>query len=900
MVGRTLSHYEIIEPLGAGGMGEVYLGEDTRLGRKVAIKVLPGEYASDPERLARFEQEARAAAALNHPHIAVVHDIGTEGDTHFIVQEYLEGQSLRERLDKGALPVDKALDLAIEVGEGLTAAHKAGVVHRDLKPDNIFVTQGGHAKILDFGLAKLTEAAAPATGLSMSPTVLGTVAGQVMGTAGYMAPEQVEGDAEIDGRADIFAFGCVLYEMATGKRAFSGESVLDTLHAIKRTEPQAIEEINTALPADLRRIVAKCLAKDPAGRYQHADDLTVDLGRLATEVESGTAAPLHAAAGAASSRWGPSVPLAAAVAVAILSVAAGSLAPWAGRNAPEPALLQLELTVPEGLNVAAIGNQVVTASPDGRDVVLSLVDAEPGPEELDAPTTRRLYRRRLDGLGLELIEGTENARAPAFSPNGEWLAFRGENAQLRKVPLNGGPVITLARPADNGPAWGDDDMIYYTRDNELWRVPAAGGEAERVAEEGDAAFDGPLSALPGSRGILAATESDGGTRIEVIDLETKQRTVIADAGDRPQYSPAGYVLYGHDATLWALPFDLDALQATGPPLVVAQGVAIAGSRFTTARFSVSNDNKLIYMAGDPGNVGDRIAWIDPETREVVRLSGPAAGRIRRVRASSDGSRVLVETDGDEATGIIQVYDPAQATFTTITRDGDPRSPAWSGDSTHVYFMANLSGEIDEYDIYRVPVDLSAPPERLLERPGRQRVAVVSPHDDWLIFIEPTNGGDAWLLPLDGGEPRPLLDTPAAEAVDDVSPDGTLFSYSTNRSGVWEEYVRPVDAEGVGYKISTDQALDGAFSPDGTRFYYWWGALRVVDLVREPELRISAERVLPQWATRAVRWDIVRDDESGRDLLLTSDAHVSGPGGGTQRELVVVTDWLELLDRLGGR
>jgi len=223
VVGKTLGHYEILEPLGKGGMGEVYLGEDTRLGRKVAIKVLPAEFASDPERLARFEQEARAAAALNHPHIAVVHDVGSEAAedgtiTHFMVQEYLEGQSLRERLDKGALPLDKALDLAIEVGEALIAAHKAGIIHRDLKPDNIFVTEEGHAKVLDFGLAKLTEMAAPTgSSASMSPTMLGTVAGQVMGTAGYMAPEQVNGE-QVDHRADLFAFGSVLYEMVTGRR----------------------------------------------------------------------------------------------------------------------------------------------------------------------------------------------------------------------------------------------------------------------------------------------------------------------------------------------------------------------------------------------------------------------------------------------------------------------------------------------------------------------------------------------------------------------------------------------------------------------------------------------------------------------------------------------------------
>ena len=311
MIGTSLGPYKILEQLGAGGMGEVYLAEDTRLGRKVAIKVLPAEFASDPERLARFEQEARAAAALNHPHIAVVHDIGFEEGTgaaeartdpnmaasaipavglHYMVQEYLDGEALREPLAKGALPLAKALLLAREVAEGLAAAHEAGIVHRDLKPGNIFITKDGHAKILDFGLAKLTELIGPSgSQASMSPTMMGTVAGQVMGTAGYMAPEQVQGEPDIDQRADLFAFGCVLYEMVSGRQAFSGQSVVQTLNRIAHEEPEPLSSIVKEVPAELQRIIKKSLAKEPAKRYQSAADLIVDLQLLAAEVEAGTA-----------------------------------------------------------------------------------------------------------------------------------------------------------------------------------------------------------------------------------------------------------------------------------------------------------------------------------------------------------------------------------------------------------------------------------------------------------------------------------------------------------------------------------------------------------------------------------------------------------------------------------
>ena len=325
-------------------MGEVYLAEDTRLGRKVAIKVLPAEFVSDPERLARFEQEARAAAARNHPHIAAVFDVGQEepddgsGTIHYMVQEHLEGETLREPLKKGALPLKKALGLATEVTEALAAAYSAGIIHRDLKPENIFITKEGHAKVLDFGLAKLTEVAAMSgSNASMSPTLLGTVAGQVMGTAGYMAPEQAEGDTEIDHRADLFAFGAVLYEMSSGTQPFVGKNALDTLHRIANANPELLSAMNSEVPSDLQRIVTKCLAKDTTDRYQHADDLLVDLRGVAKSVEAGTARPVGAAHGAASLGQRHAVPLPAAVAGAVVMAAFTALCGASrGRNRLPP------------------------------------------------------------------------------------------------------------------------------------------------------------------------------------------------------------------------------------------------------------------------------------------------------------------------------------------------------------------------------------------------------------------------------------------------------------------------------------------------------------------------------------------------------------------------------------
>ena len=502
--GTRLGHYEIIEPLGAGGMGEVYLAEDTRLGRKVAIKVLPAEFASDPERLARFEQEARASAALNHPHIAVVHDVGSEpgeggATTRFIVQEYLEGQSLRERLEKGVLPLDKALDLATEVGEALIAAHKAGIIHRDLKPENIFVTEEGHAKVLDFGLAKLIETAAPTGGsASMSPTMLGTVAGQVMGTAGYMAPEQVEG-GQVDQRTDLFAFGCLLYEVITGRKSFLGRSMVETMQRLVHEEPAPLEDVDAGLPSELQRILRKCLAKQPGRRYQDADDLVVDLAALAVEVGLGTALPISAAlpGAAVKSMGGPSWAIALPSAVALVLLGAGATWLLTRADPPAPAIpMSFEISLPQGTRFPAGLGTNIAVSPDGGAIVFVAED-ESG---------RQLYLRRTDERAEATpIGGTEDATVPSFSPDGEWVIFEvGSGGIVRRVSLSGDELYSICESCGSG-SWAEDRSIYFATQGSLFRVPESGGERQLVAEpmpdQGIPWLQSPV-VLPGGKTLL--------------------------------------------------------------------------------------------------------------------------------------------------------------------------------------------------------------------------------------------------------------------------------------------------------------------------------------------------------------------------------------------------------------
>jgi len=577
VVGKTLGPYKVIKLLGAGGMGDVYLGEDTRLGRKVAIKVLPAEFASDPERLARFEQEARAAAALNHPHIAVVHDVGSEpGEdgttTHFIVQEYLRGQSLRERLDKGALPLDKALDLATEVGEALIAAHKAGIIHRDLKPDNIFVTEEGHAKVLDFGLAKLTEMAAPTgSSASMSPTMLGTVAGQVMGTAGYMSPEQVNGET-VDTRSDLFAFGAVLYESVTGRRAFAGKSIPDTLSRILHDDPGPLAEVDASLPFELQRIVKKSLAKEPAKRYQAAGELVIDLQALGADVESGTAMPVGgqpviAPVTVETTRgvsWKLGVPI--AVSIAVVAALTGWWLARPGSGGSLPRIFSIDL--PEGTRLPAGQGPGIAISPDGQNIAYMA----------SGPAGRHLYLRRLGRLGSTLIPGTEEAINPTFSPDGKSLAFRvGEI--LKKVSLAGGEPFELCSTCGEA-SWGDAGDLIFVREGSLWRVPEVGGRPELITgpmpDRGVPYFRRPL-VLPGGKAVLFEPGVVGANAgAAVISLESKDVVVVATDGSDPFYSDTGHVVFARGDTLFAVPFDLDRLRVTGEPVPVVHGVRVEG------------------------------------------------------------------------------------------------------------------------------------------------------------------------------------------------------------------------------------------------------------------------------------------------------------------------------------
>ena len=927
ILGSTLGPYKILEPLGAGGMGEVYLGEDTRLGRKVAIKVLPEEFAADPERLARFEQEARAAAALNHPHIAVVHDIGFEpGEAgpreeagapplvaagtspsapaspspsatprasasppgvHYIVQEFLDGETLRAPLKKGALPLKKALHLAAEVAEGLAAAHAAGIVHRDLKPENLFVTKDGHAKILDFGLAKLTEAApvmSPGERASQSPTMLGTVAGQVMGTAGYMAPEQVQGGGEVDHRADLFSFGCVIYEMVGGRQAFAGRSVLQTLDLILNEEPPDLAEMVHDVPAQLQWILTKALAKDPGERYQSAGDLLVDLRRLAKEIESGKVLASATAAGgslagapdADGARAASHIPLKLAVPAGVVLAAVAVLAGWLlARPAlgPAPAPQRWDFDLPEGTFLPAGSGADIAVSPDGQTIAYVASGAA---------GSRRLYLRRLGQMDSIALPGTEDATAPFFSPDGDWVAFNAGGG-LKKVALAGGEPFTLCMPCGEG-SWADDGTIILAQDGALWRVPEVGGEPQLLVEpslDGERLDARRPTALPGSQAVLFQRGSTfPSTGVCIVSLETQEVIEVSGDGADPRWADTGHVLFPRGNTLFAVGFDLERFEVTSPPVPVLQNVRVeAGGALQAA---VSRHGLLVYAPADALS-GGALVWVDRAG------NGELAMQERRVfgaaRVSPDGTRIAV--DVRDTSGLdIWVYDIAPSTFRRLTTTANARYPVWTPDGAGVTFTEGSN------TLRWLPADGSGPAETLLVNETSNIYAESwGPAGDRLVFrrIRPTN--DLMVLEVGGGEPWEFLATEFAENAASLSHDGRWLAYQSNRSGTTEVYVRPFPGPGGETLVSIGGGGEPVWAPDDREIFYRGPSrLVAVSVETEPEFRILGREELfdatgySPSRTRAY-YDVHPD---GRFLIIRQEVT------GDRPKINVVVNWFEEL------
>jgi len=805
--GTRLGPYEIASPLGAGGMGEVFRARDTKLNRDVAIKVLPSAFAQDSERVARFRREAHVLASLNHPNIAAIHGLEESEGVVALALELVEGEDLAERLTRGAVPVDESIAIAKQIAEGLEAAHEKGIVHRDLKPANLKITKDGTVKILDFGLAKAyggEAEAAGSEGLSQSPTMSRqmTEAGVIFGTAAYMSPEQARGGT-VDKRADIWAFGVVLFEMLTGKRLFSGETVSDTLAAVLKTEPDW-EAVPASTPSGLRKLLRRCLTKEPRQRLQ-----AIGEARIALEQPLGTPDTVRASSGLRSLPW--VIALSATIAALVL------WAPW--RPAPTPAPpLRLSAELGAAVSLATDLGTAAILSPDGR--LLAFVASQ------GAVGRPRLHVRRLEQLDAEPLSGTEGARDPFFSPDGEWIAFFADG-KLKKVSVSGGAAVTLCDAAnDRGGSWAEDGTIFFTPASGagLSRVSSAGGTPQTLTTPDPASQEVTHrwpQVLPGGKAVLYTAHSTLGNyedaNLVVHSLEGDTRKVLHRGGYHGRYLPSGHLVFIHEGTLFAAPFDLDRLELSGEPVPALESVT-ANPGNAGAQFAFSRDGTLVYQRGEGLGLATPIQWMDREGK--IQPLRAAPGVYRAIRFSPDGRRLALEIL-ERGNRDVWVYEWERDTLSRLTFDpSDDTTPVWTPDGRRIAFSSARADQATG-NLYWQRTDGTGEAERLWESKNPQMPRSWHPSGKFLAFQEsnPQTSWDILILPLEGddasgwkpGKPTVFLNSPFSEEVPFFSPDGRWLAYMSNESGRYEVYVRPFIPGGSELRsdAGTSDSLEGA-------------------------------------------------------------------------------------------
>ena len=666
--GTRIGPYEVVSMVGAGGMGEVYRARDGKLGRDVALKVLPSAFASDPERIARLEREARTLATLNHPHIGGIYGFEESNGVRALALELVDGETLADRIARGAIPLEDVLPIARQIADALEAAHEHGIIHRDLKPANIKMTPQGVVKVLDFGLAKLADApdsgaATPAA--SLSPTITSpammTQAGMLLGTAAYMAPEQAKGKPA-DKRSDIWAFGCVLYEMLTGARAFDGEDVTETLASVLRSEVDwALLPPST--PAPVMRLLKRCVEKDSRRRLKHIGDARLELDERDE--------PPVAIPSARRPQWRLWPLMAAAVAGAIAGVAAWLFIP---REGAVP-VTRFAIPLPAGATLSTTQTATVALSPDGRTLVLS--SARSG-----------LLRRRLDGQSFEPIQGAESGSFPFFSPDSKWIGFR-EGGKLKKVPVAGGIATTLCDAVSAGTAaWGDNGSIIVSQGGDLYVVRDGGGALEPFLK---ADASGPLvqpAFVPGSKVLLARSGTVPG-QIVALDFDRRVRHPLVE-GTNPQIAATGELLFVRGGNLWAIRFDAKRLAVIGDPVIVVEslGASFAQNPLrSSSLFATSRDGSLVFIRSDP-ETNRSLVWLDRTGTAVPAL--PIRGAFQSPRLSPDGKRVAVSVSSESSLDL-WTYELESGRRVRLTTQWNNRRNVWSPDGSQNRLLFNPAG-----------------------------------------------------------------------------------------------------------------------------------------------------------------------------------------------------------------
>ena len=805
--GVHLGSYEIIAPLGAGGMGEVYRARDTKLGREVALKLLPESFTHDAERVARFRREAQVLASLNHPHIAAIHGVDEANGQQFLVLELVDGETLSFRIARGALATDEILAIAKQLAEALEAAHEKGIVHRDLKPANIALTREGQAKVLDFGLAKALEPVGSAE-LSMSPTLTfgATQAGVILGTAAYMAPEQAKGRTA-DKRSDVWSFGCVLFEMLTRRRAFEGEDVSDTLATVLKNEPEW-----ALLPADLspsvRALVEGCLKKDPKRRIGDMSTVRflLDEPRAVTSVVH----PAVATARAASPRR-----RAIYLAIAALVGAAVTAAIARTNRAAEPLpIARFALPLPDKQQFVDANRQNVAISPDGTQIAFA--------------TNSGLYIRTLSELEPRLVERAGIALDPTFSPDGRSLAYwsREENA-IKRVSLAGGApiIVTQATPAPVGTTWSSIGILYAMPSEGILRVSPNGGKVETVVALKNR-LDAMLSPvlLPDGDTIMyslaTTTASDGWDRAQIIVHSIKSGTskTVFEGGSDARYLPTGHIVYAVGGTLFAMPFDASRQQVTGESIPVLEGVRRASTSVSGAvSFAVAANGTLVYIPGPSARASGRFDLMLFDRKGDGEPLKMPSGAYGYPRISPDGKRLAFATNEGKET-IIWVYDlSGTASARRITFGGSNRFPIWSADSRRVIFQSDRDGD---GGLYWQPADGGAIERLTKSEPGVTHIAeTASPDGDTILMdVAKNSGHELWALSVRDRKAAPVAGVQGPIPSDAVfSPDGHWIAYQTVIGSDGEyTFVQPFPPTGTKHQIA--KGGRNVWSPDGKELF----------------------------------------------------------------------------------
>ena len=804
--GTRLGPYEIIAPLGAGGMGKVYRARDTRLGREVAVKVLPSDFSADVARLHRFEQEACAAGALNHPNILSIYDTGAHDGSPYVVSELLEGQTLRQRLSGTTLPTRKAIDYALQIAHGLAAAHEKGIVHRDLKPENLFITNDGWVKILDFGLAKLTGADGDQSQTNIPTRRVDTDPGKVMGTAGYMSPEQVKGRL-VDHRSDIFSFGAILYEMLSGRRAFHGESAAETMSAILKEDPADLSDTNQNVSPVLERLVNLCLEKNPEERFHSARDLAFALEALSGS--SATSAQTVAMPAFATEWFKRRELIAWAVAgIAILAaLAALALAVSLFRRPPtETRAVRLFINPPEknGFGDFAL-------SPDG--LRLAFVST-------DASGRTLLWVRALDSLTAQPLAGTEEAVYPFWSTDSRSIGFFAAG-KLKRIEATGGPVQTLCNASvTRGASWNRDGVILFAPNfnGPLYRISAGGGEPKPVTTLDKTNVETshllPYFLPDGRHFLYTVTGGPESRGIHLGSLDGKEnRRLLNDISDG-EYSPLGYLLFRRENALVAQAFDADRLQFTSDAFPIAEQVGYDASLFR-AFFSISQTGVLAYNSNSGKT---QLAWVDRNGKQLSLVGQPR--NYLRPWLSPDEKQVSVDDLDAQGNRDIWIIDLARGNPTRFTFDPAAEVyPVWSPDGSRIVFASNREGV---FNLYQKPATGAGKEELLL------KTDLVKTPTDWsadgrfIIYTvtDPKTKYDLWVLPLFGDQkPFPFLQTEFNEGAGRFSPDGRWMAYASDESGDWQVYVQSFPARSGKWQVSTNGGSFPAWRRDGNELYY---------------------------------------------------------------------------------